>query len=214
LRQILGGLGVPLVQSSKGHKSKHWRLSDFATSKIHEGGALDQCSILFGAAISEIERIADFENEYFTWQNRNSRQSVRSRIYGRHAVYPCIHVTAVETGETKRPLKYVVKALPIGDRVNRNLDDRWLHDNSDAPSLDQFEPELPSDGHGSTLKRVERYAGVCGIEEAVESSTTGLHPHRHGRFREAIFLHRRLDLISENMLDCLFLAFFEDPLFG
>ncbi len=57
LRQILSGLGVPLVQPSQEHKSKHWRLSDFAPLKIHEGGALDQCSVLFGAPISEIDRI-------------------------------------------------------------------------------------------------------------------------------------------------------------
>ncbi|MCX6611894.1 MAG: hypothetical protein NTW74_13700 [Acidobacteria bacterium] len=43
-----------------------------------------------------------FEDEYFTWQDRSRRQSVRSRTYRRHAAYQGIHFTDIADGKTKR----------------------------------------------------------------------------------------------------------------
>jgi hypothetical protein len=79
---------------------------------------------------------------------------------------------------------------------------------------DKFQPELAADGHGGALESVQGNTRVGGIEQTVECSTAGLHADGHGRLGEAILLHGGFDLIGEDLFDGLFLALFQDALFG
>jgi hypothetical protein len=79
---------------------------------------------------------------------------------------------------------------------------------------DKFQPELAADSHSSALKSVQCDTRVGGIEQTVERSTAGLHANGHGRLGEAILLHGGFDLIGEDLFDGLFLALFQNALFG
>ena len=79
---------------------------------------------------------------------------------------------------------------------------------------DQFQPELAADGSSSALKGVQCNARIGGIEQTVERSAAGLHADGHGRLGEAVLLHGGFDLISEDLFDGLFLALFQNALFG
>jgi len=79
---------------------------------------------------------------------------------------------------------------------------------------DKFQPELAADSRSCALKSVQRNTRVGGIEQTVKCSTTGLHAGRHGRLGEAILLHGSSNLIGEDLFDDLFLALFQNALFG
>jgi len=78
----------------------------------------------------------------------------------------------------------------------------------------KFQPELTPDCHSRPLKSVQCNTRVGGIEQTIECSTAGLHSDGHRRFGEAILLHGSFDLIGEDLLDGLFLALFQNALFG
>src|ERR1019366_12334 len=71
-----------------------------------------------------------------------------------------------------------------------------------------------ADGHSSALKSVQCDTCVGGIEQTVECSAAGLHAESHGRLGDAILLHGGFDLIGEDLFDGLFLALFQNALFG
>jgi hypothetical protein len=73
---------------------------------------------------------------------------------------------------------------------------------------------LAADSRSSALKSVQGNARIGGIEQAVERSAAGLHADGHGRLGEAILLHGGFDLIGEDLFDGLFLALFQNALFG
>jgi hypothetical protein len=79
---------------------------------------------------------------------------------------------------------------------------------------DKFQPEVAADSGGSALKGMQCNAGIGGIEQTVERSAAGLHADGHGRLGEAILLHGGFDLIGEDLFDGLFLALFQNALFG
>jgi hypothetical protein len=55
---------------------------------------------------------------------------------------------------------------------------------------------------------------VGGIEQTIKRSTACLHTDGHCCLGEATLLHGRFDLIGENLFDGLFLALFQNALFG
>ena len=79
---------------------------------------------------------------------------------------------------------------------------------------DKFQPELTADCHSRSLKSVQRNTRVGRIEQTIKCPTAGLHTDGHRRLGEAIFLHGGFDLIGEDLLDGLFLALFQNALFG
>ena len=55
---------------------------------------------------------------------------------------------------------------------------------------------------------------LFGIEQPIQCPAAGLHAGCHGSFREAVLIHGGFDLIGEDLLDGLFLAFLKNALFG
>jgi hypothetical protein len=83
-----------------------------------------------------------------------------------------------------------------------------------SPLHDKFQPELTADSHSSALKSVQCNTRVGGIEQTIERSTAGSHTDGHCSLGETILLHGRFDLIGEDLFDGLFLALFQNALFG
>ena len=97
------------------------------------------------------------------------------------------------------------------ETIQKTPGENWL---TGFAVSDKFQPELAADSRGSALKSVQCNARIGGIEQAVECPAAGLHADGHSRLGEAVLLHGGSDLIGEDLFDGLFLALFQNALFG
>src|ERR1017187_1301721 len=106
---------------------------------------------------------------------------------------------------------------PLPQVRRRNTGGRSSQGDQDAPVFavsDKFQPELAADSHSGALESVQCNTRVGGVEQTVECASASLHADCHGRLGEAVPLHGGSDLIGEDLFDGLFLALFQNALFG
>ena len=61
-------------------------------------------------------------------------------------------------------------------------------------TLNEFDPEFPSNGMGRAGERLQRYGFVTRVEQPIQSCAAGFHAPRHLHFGDVVFPHRLLDL--------------------